>query len=37
MSSNNERLIAVRALTLNPGQHRELADEVVEADLDATI
>ena len=24
----------VRALTRNPGQHRELADEVVEADLD---
>jgi len=27
----------VRALTRNPGQHREPADEVVEADLDATI
>src|SRR5712672_1548245 len=24
----------VRALTRNPGKHRELADEVVEADLD---
>jgi uncharacterized protein YbjT (DUF2867 family) len=24
----------VRALTRNPGQHREVADEVVEADLD---
>ena len=24
----------VRALTRNPGKHRELADEVVEADLE---
>jgi uncharacterized protein YbjT (DUF2867 family) len=24
----------VRALTRNPGKHRELAEEVVEADLD---
>jgi NmrA-like family protein len=26
--------VKVRALTRNPGKHRELADEVVEADLD---
>ena len=27
----------VRALTRNPGKHRELADEVVEADLNWRI